>query len=149
MEIERKFLVDHKKWDALIKPEPNQIIQAYLLNTPEKTIRIRVKGDKGFITIKGKTIGISRSEFEYEIPLSDAKEMIELFAEKTIDKYRYEIQIEKHLWEVDVFQGNLEGLILAEIELDSEIEKFVKPDWVTVDVSLDEQYYNAKLIEKL
>jgi len=149
MEIERKFLVDHEKWDALIKPEPNHIIQAYLLNTPEKTIRIRVKGDKGFITIKGKTIGISRSEFEYGIPLSEANEMIDLFAEKTIDKYRYEIKIEKHLWEVDVFQGKLKGLILAEIELNSEAEKFVKPDWVTEDVSHDEQYYNAKLIEKL
>lgn len=148
MEIERKFLIDHDKWALVDKPEPKHIVQAYLYSCPEKTIRVRTKGNKGFLTIKGATVGISRSEFEYEIPLEEAKQLIEQFAEKVIDKHRYEIMVENHLWEVDEFHGKLEGLILAEIELNTEEENFIKPEWATEDVSLDAQYYNAKLIEK-
>lgn len=148
MEIERKFLIDHEKWALVEKPEPKHIVQAYLYSSPAKTIRVRTKGSKGFLTIKGATVGISRSEFEYEIPLDEAKQLINQFAEKVIDKHRYEITVGKHLWEIDEFHGKLEGLILAEIELDSEDEIFEKPDWATEDVSLDVQYYNAKLIEK-
>lgn len=148
MEIERKFLIDSEKWKLLAKPEPKHIIQAYLFSSPEKTIRVRTKWDKGFLTIKGATVGISRSEFEYEIPLEDAKQLISQFAEKVIDKHRYEIPFGKHLWEVDVFHGNLEGLILAEIELESEDAFFEKPDWVTEDVSMNEEYYNARLVER-
>ena len=148
MEIERKFLVDKLIWGEISKPQPKHIIQAYLLRTPEKTIRIRIKEDKGFLTIKGETIGISRSEFEYEIPLSDAKEMIAQFADKVIEKFRYELTVGNHLWEVDEFTGNLESLILAEIELGAENEQFQKPSWATKDVSLDPQYYNSMLIER-
>jgi adenylate cyclase len=147
-EIERKFTVDHQKWNLIEKPEPTLIVQSYLSKNPDCTIRVRIKGKKGFLTIKGKTIGISRTEFEYEIPLEDAKQIIESFAEKTISKFRYEIQIENHLWEVDVFHGKLDGLIIAEIELSDENELFAKPDWVFEDVSDNLEYYNSKLIEK-
>mgnify|MGYP006144745591 CR=1 FL=1 len=148
MEIERKFLVNEELWNRAEKPEPKLIIQAYLHRSPEKTIRIRVKGDKGFLTIKGPTNGISREEFEYEIPLEDATQLIEQFADKVLSKKRYEIPMGEHVWEVDVFLDNLEGLIIAEIELNAEDELFLKPEWATEDVSHDAQYFNANLIEK-
>jgi CYTH domain-containing protein len=148
MEIERKFLVDKEKWELVSKPKPKRIVQAYLVRLPEKTIRVRIKDEKGFLTIKGPTVGISRSEFEYEIPLNEANELIEQFADKTIEKYRFEITVGNHLWEVDEFHGKLEGLMIAEIELTSEDEAFEKPDWVTEDVSLDQQYFNSNLVER-
>jgi adenylate cyclase len=148
MEIERKFLVDKAEWAKVKKPKPKKIVQAYLSNSPEKTVRARIKGAKGFLTIKGATVGISRNEFEYEIPLEDAEEMIRLFADKTISKDRYEIIVGNHLWEVDEFHGNLEGLLLAEIELADEKEAFEQPLWATEDVSTDINYYNSKLIEQ-
>jgi CYTH domain-containing protein len=148
MEIERKFLIHRQLWDAVIKPSPKKIVQAYLVSTAEKTIRIRIKGDKGFITIKGPTKGISRSEFEYEIPLIDAEALISQFAEKVINKERYEIYFDEKLWEIDVFHGKLEGLILAEIELESEDETFSVPEWIGKEVSHDVEYYNARLVEK-
>ncbi len=148
MEIERKFLVNKEKWELVNKPAPKRIVQAYLVRTPEKTIRVRVKGEKGFLTIKGPTVGISRSEFEYEIPLNEANQLIEQFADKIIEKNRFEIAVGNHLWEVDEFHGKLEGLMIAEIELTSEDEAFGKPDWVTEDVSLDQQYFNSNLVER-
>lgn len=148
MEIERKFLVNKEKWELVNKSAPKRIVQAYLVRTPEKTIRVRIKDEKGFLTIKGPTVGISRSEFEYEIPLNEANELIEQFADKIIEKYRFEITIGNHLWEVDEFHGKLEGLMIAEIELTSEEETFEKPDWVTEDVSLDQQYFNSNLVER-
>ena len=148
MEIERKFLVDKAKWDAVQKPAPKQIVQAYLLNTLEKTIRVRIKGPKGYLTIKGPTVGISRTEFEYEIPLKDAEQLITQFAEKKVNKSRYEIMIGNHLWEVDEFHGKLEGLLLAEVELKSENEAFERPHWVTEDVSTNPEYFNSNLIKK-
>ena len=148
MEIERKFLVDKKIWDLVEKPKPKKIIQAYLFRSPEKTIRVRTKGNKGFLTIKGKTTGISRSEFEYEIPLKEAEQLISEFADKVILKNRYEIKVGDHLWEIDEFHGKLDGLLIAEIELTSENEYFVKPIWALEDVSTDINYFNAKLIER-
>ncbi|MFT6922276.1 MAG: adenylate cyclase [Crocinitomicaceae bacterium] len=148
IEIEYKFLVDREKWNALSKPEPSLIVQAYIHNSKEVTVRVRIKGTSAYLTIKGQTIGVSRSEFEYEIPISDAEEMIKQFSTKHIRKYRYEIPMGKHTWEVDVFEGKLEGLILAEIELNAEDEAFETPDWITEDVSTDASYYNAVLIEK-
>ena len=148
MEIERKFLVDKKIWGLVEKPKPKKIIQAYLFRSPEKTIRVRTKGDKGFLTIKGKTTGISRSEFEYEIPLEEAEQLISEFADKVILKNRYEIKVGDHLWEIDEFHGNLEGLLLAEIELSFEAEAFELPSWATTDVSANVNYYNSQLIER-
>ena len=149
MEIERKFLVKEQLWQGIEKPSPSRIVQAYLVNSAEKTVRIRIKGTKGFLTIKGPTQGISRAEFEYEIPLKDADDLISTFAEKVIEKFRYEISFKNHLWEVDVFTGKLEGLYLAEIELNSEDEHFELPDWVGEEVSTDPNYYNSNLINKV
>ena len=149
MEIERKFLVKKQLWETFEKPSPSRIVQAYLVNSTEKTIRIRIKGNTGYLTIKGPTEGISRAEFEYEITLKDAEELISTFAEKVIEKFRYEISFKNHLWEVDVFTGKLEGLCLAEIELSSEEEHFELPDWVGEEVSTDPNYYNSNLINKV
>jgi adenylate cyclase len=148
MEIERKFLVNEELWNRTEKPEPKLIIQAYLHRSSEKTIRVRVKGDRGFLTIKGPTRGISREEFEYEIPLEEATQLIEQFADKVLSKKRYEIPAGEHIWEVDVFLDNLEGLIVAEIELNEEEEMFIKPEWVAEEVSHDPQYQNSRLIDR-
>lgn len=147
-EIERKYSVDHAKWNLVEKPIPHFIVQSYLSKTADCTVRLRIKDEKGFLTIKGKTSGISRSEFEYEIPLSDAKEMINSFTEKKLVKFRYNILYGNHIWEVDVFQGKLEGLIVAEIELSSEDEIFELPDWVIEDVSDNVEFYNSRLIDR-
>jgi adenylate cyclase len=149
MEIERKFTVNIEKWAKVIKPQPISIAQSYLSSSPECTVRVRLKGDKAYLTIKGKTSGISRSEFEYEVPVSEAKEMINTLSSKTLSKKRYEINVGNHLWEIDVFEGNLAGLIIAEIELSSEDEQFELPEWVIEDVSHDTQYYNSNLIARL
>lgn len=147
-EIERKYSVDHVKWNLVEKPAPHLIVQSYLSKTAECTVRLRIKDEKGFITIKGKTSGITRSEFEYEIPLSDVKEMMNSFSEKTLTKYRYNLPCGNHIWEVDVFQGKLKGLIIAEIELSSEDEIFELPDWVIEDVSDNIEFYNSRLIDR-
>jgi len=148
-EIERKFTVDHEKWALIPKPLPQRIVQGYLVREPEKTIRIRTKGSKGYLTIKGKTTGISREEFEYEIPFSEAEQLLTHFAEKVLIKDRFEIKLEQHLWEVDVFHGKLEGLIIAELELQREDETFSIPEWIKEDVSDNPNYYNSNLIDKL
>lgn len=149
MEIERKFLVNAALWDQLEKPLPVRIQQAYLSNDTNCTVRIRTKGSRGFLTIKGKSVGISRSEYEYEIPLEEAKKMIDEFCPKVLSKDRYEIQVENHLWEVDIFHGKLAPLIMAEIELSNEDESFELPNWIEKEVSEDVTYYNSKLIERL
>lgn len=148
MEIERKFLVDKVHWALQAKPEGQKIKQAYLVNSPEKTIRVRTKGTKGFLTIKGPTVGISRAEYEYEIPVHEAEELIQQFAVQYIEKIRYEITVGKHKWEVDEFGGKLAGLMLAEIELAAEDELFERPEWVTLEVSEDVNYYNSNLINR-
>lgn len=146
LEIERKFLVNKTLWDK-VKPNSGiRIVQGYLLNTPEKTVRVRVKGNQGFLTIKGETIGISRKEYEYEIPIEDAEEMLLVFCTKRIDKIRYEIKVKGHLWEVDEFKEPDSTLILAEIELNSEDEQFFLPEWITEEVSGDSRYYNANML---
>jgi adenylate cyclase len=148
MEIERKFLVDKVLWALQAKPAGQKIIQAYLVNTPEKTIRVRTKGTKGFLTIKGPTVGISRTEFEYEIPLQEAEDIIQQFAVQCIEKVRYEITVGNHVWEVDEFYGKHAGLMLAEIELSAEDEAFERPEWVTIEVSHDTSYFNSNLIQR-
>lgn len=147
-EIEYKFLVDKGIWDKVEKPDPDLIVQGYISKSVESTVRVRIKGDKGFLTLKGKTEGIRRSEFEYEIPVEDAEAMIDLFTDKHIRKHRYEVIVAGKTWEIDEFHGALEGLILAELEVESEDEEFQKPMWVTQDVSTDVNYFNAVLIDK-
>lgn len=146
LEIERKFLVHHDEW-LKVRPEQGvEIIQGYLHKAKDKTVRVRIKGAKGFITIKGETEGISRKEFEYEIPYSDALSMLEEFCPRRIHKIRYEIKHGEHLWEVDEFLSPRPELILAEIELGSENEVFKLPSWAKEEVSHDPQYFNANMI---
>ena len=134
-EIEHKYLVDKDKWRQISKPEPQLIVQGFLHSSVNKTVRIRIKNNRAFLTIKGKTIGITRSEFEYEIPVKDAEEMFKNLIDKQIRKLRYEIKIGAHIWEVDVFEGQLQGLVMAELEVESENEQFELPDWMTKNVS--------------
>jgi len=145
IEIERKFLVDHNQWRQLSKPEGVHYRQGYLATDAKTTTRIRVKDKQGFITIKGLSKGISRSEYEYPIPVDDAIEMLDTLAESEVEKIRYNIHFEGHLWEVDEFLGDNAGLIMAEIELKDEAETFAKPNWITQEVSDDDRYYNSNL----
>lgn len=144
-EIERKFLVNDKIREALAKVNSKYCSQTYLSSDSDKVVRVRILGEQGFITIKSKVTGISRHEFEYQIPIVDAQNMIDLFGVQVIEKTRFLIPIKKHTWEVDVFEGLNKGLIVAEIELDSEEEKFDLPDWVEKEVTGDVKYYNNNL----
>ncbi|TCD01209.1 CYTH domain-containing protein [Pedobacter psychroterrae] len=146
IEIERKFLVKMDLWQALEKPEGKHYRQGYLLNKEDRVVRIRIAGDQGFITIKGAGDGISRIEYEYEIPKSDAEEMLERFQPEGIEKIRYRIPEGSGLvWELDEFLGANQGLVLAEIELSSQDQRFTKPDWLGQEVSEDERYSNSSL----
>ena len=149
MEIERKFLINESAWNLLEKPTPTHIAQAYLSDEKKCTVRVRIKGSQGFLTVKGETIGISRSEYEYEIPVDEANKMMNEFCDKVLSKDRYCIEVSGHTWEVDVFHGKLAPLMIAEIELETEDENFVKPDWAGKEVSDDVSYYNSQLIKKL
>ena len=148
IEIERKFLVDHARWEELPKPSGVMYRQGYLNDIPGKTIRVRLAGDKAYITIKGLTVKASRSEFEYEIPIADAKEMLSLFTPVQVEKVRYRILFNQKIWEVDVFGGENEGLILAEIELINADESFELPSWAGREVTDDARYYNSALASK-
>ncbi len=145
LEIERKFLVHNDLWNELKKPAGLYCKQTYIHKDSEKTVRIRTLGTKGFVTFKGKQVGISKPEFEYEIPIQDAIEMIDLFGEIVIKKVRHIIPNGIHNWEVDVFSGVNEGLIVAEIELKSDNENFEIPDWISKEVSDDYRYSNSNL----
>jgi CYTH domain-containing protein len=144
-EIEHKYLVIKDIWEKVIPDKSVEIKQAYLLTDPEKTIRIRTKGNSGFITIKGKSIGASRLEFEYEIPIEDANDLINKFCSNLIEKTRHLVIHEKHTWEVDEFKGLNAGLIVAEIELNSEDEHYSIPNWIDKNVTDDLRYANSNL----
>lgn len=145
VEIERKFLVDHDKWDQIDKPEGTHYKQGYLIADSGKTVRVRISDKQGFLNLKNKSTNRSRTEFEYEIPLEDGKAILEAFTQIGTEKIRYKIPFAGKEWEVDVFSGDNTGLIVAEIELESEDEEFEKPDWVTDDVTDDGRYTNAAL----
>tara|TARA_B100001540_G_C15618363_1_gene556402 strand:+ start:363 stop:821 length:459 start_codon:yes stop_codon:yes gene_type:complete len=147
-EIERKFLVDKKTMPSLDLYECKKITQGYLLNTKEKTVRVRLSDNEAFITIKGPTSGISRDEYDFQIPHSDAKNILEDFIGQKIDKTRYIIPFANKNWELDVFHNHLEGLIIAEIELESENELIEIPEWCAEEVSQNPMYYNAQLIKR-
>ncbi len=147
-EIERKFLVNAKKWKELKKPEPLHFRQGYFATSPGKSIRIRKSSDKSFLTIKSETAGISRSEFEYAIPNDDAQELLDRFCDAELEKYRYIILYKNKKWEVDVFFKKNEGLIIAEIELERADESVELPHWIDKEVTGIEKYYNAQLVNK-
>ena len=146
IEIERKFLVisDAFKKEAFTQ---NRIAQGYLSSLPERTVRVRIKGEKGFLTIKGisNESGLSRFEWEKEIPVEEAKKLLLLCEKGVIDKTRFEVKSGNHVYEVDEFYGENEGLIIAEIELSSENETFEKPSWLGEEVTNDKRYYNSYL----
>ena len=145
IEIERKFLVKKEKWNQLEKPRGENFRQGYLLTDPKKTIRVRQTSDKGFLTIKGISVGATRAEYEYEIPFEEAQELLDQFAVSELSKIRYKISVDHHIWEVDVFLGENEGLIVAEIELKTEDESFKIPDWIAQEVTAEEKYFNSNL----
>ena len=148
-EIERKFLVDYAKWEDFKKSANFQSIehlnQGYLSSNPEKTIRVRTSNSRAFLTIKGKTEGISRQEFEYEIPSSDAEILLSDFTESALRKTRYTVLYKGKKWEIDEFHDANRGLILAEIELENIDETYNPPDWLGIEVSEDLRYYNSNL----
>lgn len=146
-EIERKFLLKNSSWKELAD-EGTQYTQGYLVGSKHASVRVRIQGKRAFLNIKSATIDITRQEFEYEIPLNEATEMLETLCEKPlIDKVRYLIKNENHVWEIDVFSGDNDGLIVAEIELKDKDENFTKPDWLGDEVSDDERYYNVCLVK--
>jgi len=148
-EIERKFLV---KNDSFKKEAYNsyRIKQAYLNSHKERTIRIRIAGEEAFITVKGKSSknGLSRFEWEKKIPVAEAEELLELCEPGRIEKTRFLVKVDQHIFEVDEFYKDNEGLVIAEVELTSETEKVILPDWIGEEVTGDEKYYNSYLVQK-
>jgi adenylate cyclase len=145
-EIERKFLVKGDAWRSLA--EGTKYRQGYLNSAKERVVRVRTINDKGFLTIKGITVGATRSEFEYEIPLEDTDFMLDNLCEQfLIEKNRYKIKMGDLVWEVDEFFGKNDGLIVAEVELTSEDQKFEKPDWIGEEVTADPRYFNSNLVK--
>lgn len=145
LEIERKYLVNLPKWEVLEKPEGEYYRQGYLSTDPFKTVRVRQTTTQGFLTIKGISVGAVRAEYEYEIPYQEAGELLDQFSTAELSKVRYKIPIDGKVWEVDEFLGDNTGLILAEIELTTEDEKYDLPEWVATEVTEDERYYNSNL----
>jgi len=143
VEIERKFLVRNDHWRAL--GTPVHYAQGYLVADGIRTVRVRIAGEEGYLTIKGESTGISRLEFEYPIPVHEAFDLLQLCATPVIEKYRTKVLYEHKIWEVDEFEGKNIGLVIAEIELKSEDEPFDIPSWIGEEVTGDLKYYNSRL----
>ena len=148
-EIERKFLVtsDAYKEESVKR---TRITQGYLSSVPERTVRVRIKGDKGYITIKGggNESGTSRYEWEKEIPVAEAEELLQICEPGVIHKTRYEVNVGRFTFEVDEFYGENQGLVMAEVELLNENDRFDKPEWIGAEVTGDVRYYNSMLKKK-
>ncbi len=144
-EIERKFLVKGDSWRN--QGSGKHYRQGYLSTVKERTVRVRTAGEKGFITVKGINVGASRAEYEYGIPLADAKEILERLCERPlIEKIRYRIELGGLTWEVDEFEGENQGLITAEVELTDEHQAVPLPDWIGPEVTSDPRYFNSSLV---
>lgn len=143
LEIERKFLVDCSRW----KPSNagTRMVQVYLSVFPSPTVRVRVAEEKAFLTIKGRSETIARPEFEYEIPLNDANELMKLAVSHPVEKTRYETNFGGLIWEIDVFSGENEGLVMAEVELKTVDQEINLPEWILEEVSADGRFYNSYL----
>lgn len=145
VEIERKFLVRDDRWKALAQGV--LLRQGYLSSAPERIVRVRIEGDSAMLTIKGRTSGATRSEWEYPIPMADAQAFLDALCERPlIEKRRYRIPHDGMVWEVDEFLGENAGLVVAEIELVSEGQSFARPGWVGDEVTHDPRYFNANLL---
>lgn len=144
-EIERKFLVTSDTWREAADTG-TRFRQGYLIGAEKASVRVRIEGDEANLNIKSATLGVRRQEYEYEIPLAEAEEMLDTLCEQPqIEKTRYHVQVGAHIWEVDVFGGDNEGLIVAEVELADEEESFERPVWIGKEVSDDTRYYNVCL----
>ncbi len=144
-EIERKFLVTSKAWKKSAKKM--RIVQGYLSRDPDRTVRVRISGTKAFMTVKGRTKGVSRTEIEFPMPIKEARELMKLCLPTVIEKTRHLVKHEGMTWEVDEFHGANKGLVIAELELPHERAKFEKPDWLGREVSREKRYANACLSE--
>jgi len=143
LEIERKFLIKPELWQPPVNGV--EIKQGYLSVDPERVVRVRVAGEKAFLTIKGKPVGIVRTELEYEIPKNEAEVLLKLCLDFPVEKIRFKEKIGELVWEIDIFKGENEGLIMAEVELADENQNVDLPDWVGDEVSSDSRYYNSWL----
>lgn len=147
IEIERKFLLKNSSWQQHAE-QGTLYSQGYLIGGQQASVRVRIEGERAYLNIKSATIGITRQEYEYEIPVNDALEMLEMLCEKPlISKTRYHVNYADHVWEIDVFAGENLGLVVAEIELNSKDETFELPDWIGKEVSDDVRYYNVNLVK--
>ena len=147
VEIERKSLIKNGQWRDAVEHFCHYR-QGYLIVAKKSSVRVRVAGNRAWLNIKGATLSVVRAEYEYEIPVGEANEMLENLCENPlIEKVRYIVPHAGHVWEVDVFEGENEGLVVAEIELTDECEAFEKPEWVADEVSDDPRYYNVCLID--
>jgi adenylate cyclase len=142
-EIERKFLVHGTEWR---QGEPVRISQGYLSREQQSTVRVRIAGKRAYLTVKGRTRGASRAEFEYEVPVQDAEELMRLCGEPPLEKNRYTVTHAGAVWEIDEFLGANLGLVVAEIELEAEDQSFSRPSWLSTEVTEDPRYYNSNLI---
>ena len=145
IEIERKFLVCGQGWRQGLA---QRYSQGYLNRAAERTVRVRIAGEQAFLTIKGRSQGASRLEFEYPVPLADAQALLQLCEGPLIEKTRYTLEQDGLRWEVDEFHGENAGLVLAEVELASEDQTITRPDWLGKEVTGDERYYNSRLSEQ-
>lgn len=146
-EIERKFLLANDSWRAAAD-NGTRFRQGYLIGAEKASVRIRIEGEQANINIKSATLGVRRQEYEYDIPLAEAEEMLDTLCEQPqIEKTRYLVALGNHTWEIDVFSGQNEGLVVAEVELASEDEAFELPDWAGAEVSDDPRYYNVCLVK--
>jgi adenylate cyclase len=144
IEIERQFLVKNDSWRSSAD-NGVRIRQGYLCTEPDRIVRVRIKGDNAFLTIKGRPVGAARAEYEYPIPLADAEEIIKRSEGFVIDKTRYNLMFEGRLWEVDIFHGENEGLIMAEVELEAEDAAVIIPGWAGIEITDDHRYDNSNL----
>jgi len=142
LEIERKFLVNGDEWR---QGDRVYLCQGYLSRQPQRTVRIRIAGDNAWLTIKGISTGATRAEFEYNIPVADARQLLELCEKSLVEKYRRTFTCDGNIWEVDEFLGDNAGLVVAELELESENQVFKRPDWLGKEVTDDARYFNANL----
>ena len=145
VEIERKFIVNGKNWKS---EETISISQGYLSTDIDRIVRVRMSGNDAYLTIKGRSIGAVRAEYEYQIPTSDGKELIKMCVGNILEKTRHIVMVGNSRWEVDVFHGENEGLVVAEIELKTEDESFEKPKWIGEEVTHDARYFNSSLMQK-
>ena len=144
LEVERKFLVDPLVWTSVAKGRGQRFAQGYLNDDPARTVRVRLAADRAWLTVKGESRGVTRVEFEYEVPPEHAEAMLHL-AVSSLTKTRYRVMVGEHVWDVDEFHGALEGMVLAEVELTREDEPFERPAWVTHEVSGDARFFNSAL----